>query len=226
MRPTDSPDISVVMPVYNGERFVRRAVASLLAQTITGWELLAVDDASTDPSAAILDEYARADPRVRVIRHEVNRGQAAARNTALRAARGGWLAYLDNDDEFYPGHLAAVAGNASAGDVLVFRYDQFDERPRSGSFGRMWEWDPAAHRHRFPADNVFVPLGVAHRRELIDRTGGFDETLVVDEDTDLWRRFAAAGAAFAFRAEKSGLYHIRAASQSRLRRLPDATRLA
>ena len=218
----DSPPISVVMPVYNGEQFVRRAVASLLAQTFPGWELLAVDDASADGSAAVLAGLAAADPRVRVFRHPANRGVSAARHTALRAARGEWVAYLDNDDEFYPGHLGAVARSADAGDVLVFRYDQFDERPRSASFGRLWTWDPAAHRARFPAENVFVPLGVAHRRDLVDRAGGFDESLVVDEDTDLWRRFAAAGARFAFLPDVSGLYHIRAASQSRTRRPPDA----
>lgn len=222
MPASDSPTISVVMPVHNGERYVRRAVASLLNQTFPAWELLAVDDGSRDDSAAILDGFAAADSRVRVLRHAGNRGVSAARNTALRAARGAWVAYLDNDDEFYPGHLGAVARSTALADILVFRYDQFDERPRSPSFGQLWTWDPAAHWDRFPADNIFVPLGVSHRRELLDRVGGFDESLAVDEDTDLWRRFAAAGARFACLPDVSGLYHIRAASQSRTRRPPDA----
>jgi glycosyltransferase involved in cell wall biosynthesis len=83
------------MPVYNGTRFLDRAVASVRAQTLADWELLAVDDASADGSAELLDRLATADPRVRVFRHATNRGQAAARNTALAAAGGEWVAYLD-----------------------------------------------------------------------------------------------------------------------------------
>jgi glycosyltransferase involved in cell wall biosynthesis len=216
------PAISVVMPAHNAARFVRRAVESVRRQTFTDWELVVADDASTDGTPAILAELAVAESRLVVVRQSRNAGVGAARNAALRAARGGMVTYLDADDEYYPGFLAAVAGLADRGDVLVFRYDQFDERPRSPSFGRLSAWDPAAHRDRFPADNVFVPLAVAHRRDLIDRVGGFDEGLVVDEDTELWRRFASAGARFAFLPDKSGLYHVRASSQSRTRRPPRA----
>jgi glycosyltransferase involved in cell wall biosynthesis len=222
MPDTTRPSVSVIMPAYNAARFVRRAVESVRRQSFAGWELIAADDGSTDSTPAVLDELAVTDPRLVVLRRPRNRGVAAARNTALRAARGKIVAYLDADDEYYPDFLATVVRSAGRGDVLVFRYDQFDERPRSPSFGRLWTWDPAARRDRFPAENVFVPLGVAHRRELLTRAGGFDESLIVDEDTDLWRRFASAGARFAFLPAKSGLYHIRAASQSRTRRPPGA----
>ncbi len=92
---TSPPAVSVVMPVFNGSAFLDRAVVSLRAQTFTDWELLAVDDASTDDSAARLDALAAADSPIQVFRHSANRSQAAARNTALRAARGELIAYLD-----------------------------------------------------------------------------------------------------------------------------------
>lgn len=211
------PAISVVMPVYNGGRFVRRAIQSVLAQTFSAWELLAIDDGSTDDSAALLDAAAAADPRIRVFRHPANRGLSAARNTALAAATGGWVAYLDCDDEFYPDHLARVWDGRGRGDVLVFRYDLVDERPGCGD--RVTTYDPEAHLGALVADTLAVPLGVAHRRALIDRVGGFDESLGRyrgrSEDAEMWRRFARAGAVFAFVAHRSGRYHIRSDSLAR-----------
>lgn len=110
------PAVSVIMPVFNGAPFLDRALTSLRTQALTDWELVAVDDASRDDSARRLDAFAAADPRVRVLRHPANRGQAATRNTALRAARGELVAYLDQDDEFYPDHLARAWSLRSSGD--------------------------------------------------------------------------------------------------------------
>jgi FkbM family methyltransferase len=208
------PSITVVMPVYNGAPFVRRAVASLAAQTFADWELLAVDDASADGSVAILEELA-ADPRVRVLRHPANRGPAAARNTALAAAGGELVAYLDCDDEFYPDHLARAHDHRGRADVLLFRYDLVEERPGHPGFSGVSTYDPAARRDFLFAETIAVPLGVVHRRSLLDRVGGFDERLWRDEDGDLWRRFARAGATFTAVPHRSGRYHVRADSLAR-----------
>ena len=89
--------ISVVMAVWNGERFVADAIASALAQTYAELELVVVDDGSTDATPAILDRFAAADPRLRVLR-QANAGAAAARNAALAAASGDWAFNLDADD--------------------------------------------------------------------------------------------------------------------------------
>ena len=79
--------ISVVMPVYNGEAFVARAVQSVLDQTSPRWEIVAVDDGSRDGTRAILEQFAARDPRIRVV-HQENAGVSAARNAAMAAARG------------------------------------------------------------------------------------------------------------------------------------------
>lgn len=214
------PAVSVVMPVYNGAPFLRRALASVATQTFTDWELVAVDDASTDDSLALLDAAA-ADPRVRVRRHAANRGQAATRNTALRAARGELVAYLDQDDEFYPDHLARAWDLRAGGDVLIFQYDLIEEHPDSPRFGGATTYDPAARRHHMFSETITVPLGVVHRRALLDRTGMFDETLGKyrgqDEDGDLWRRFVRAGARVVYVAHRSGRYHVRPDSFARTR---------
>ena len=211
-----TPVVSVVMPVYNGRPFLDRAVASLRAQTLPDWELLAVDDASTDDSAARLDTLAAADPRVQVTRLAVNGGVSVARNTALSQARGEWVAYLDQDDEFYSDYLARVHAHTAADtDVLVSRYDLIEERADHPQYGRTSTHDPARFHDRLFRQHIAVPLGVAHRRRLTEHVGGFDERRPREQDSELWRRFAAAGAVFTFLAEPSGLYHVHAASASR-----------
>lgn len=89
--------ISVIVPVYNAETYLRRCVDSILAQTFTDFELLLVDDGSTDASGKICDEYASADARVRVF-HKPNGGVSSARNLGLDNARGEWIAFADSDD--------------------------------------------------------------------------------------------------------------------------------
>lgn len=93
-------DVSVIIPVYNGEAFLRECLDSVLAQTGCDWEILCVNDGSTDGSTAILAEYAKKDARIRVITQE-NRGVSAARNHALAEARGEFVSFLDCDD-LYP----------------------------------------------------------------------------------------------------------------------------
>jgi glycosyltransferase involved in cell wall biosynthesis len=96
------PKISVIMPVYNGEQFIEQAIDSLLAQTFQDWELVVVDDGSTDSTPQILKRYV--DPRIVVIRQE-NGGEACARNTGLDHMRGEYMAFLDADDIYFPNAL-------------------------------------------------------------------------------------------------------------------------
>ena len=92
-----SPAISVIIPVYNVESWLRRAVGSLQNQTCTSYEILLVDDGSTDGSGALCDKLADDDVRIRVI-HQENQGAAAARNAAIEIARGDYLYFMDGDD--------------------------------------------------------------------------------------------------------------------------------
>ena len=91
------PQISVIVPVYNVEPYIRKCIDSLLNQTFRDFELLLVDDGSTDRSGAICDEYVQMDARVRVF-HTPNQGVSAARNWGLDQALGGWITFVDSDD--------------------------------------------------------------------------------------------------------------------------------
>ena len=95
------PKISVIVPVYNTEKYLHRCVDSILAQTFTDFELLLVNDGSPDKSGEICDEYAQKDTRVRVF-HKENGGVSSARNLGLENAQGKWITYVDGDDWIEP----------------------------------------------------------------------------------------------------------------------------
>lgn len=97
----DLTKISVIVPVYNTEKYLRRCIDSILAQTYTDFELLLIDDGSTDASGVICDEYAKQDSRVRVF-HKPNGGVSSARNLGLDNACGEWITFCDADDYVYP----------------------------------------------------------------------------------------------------------------------------
>ena len=106
--------VSVIIPAYNAEAFIARAVDSALAQTETSLEILVVDDASTDGTAALVEAIAASDPRVRLIRSAVNGGPGVARNLGLEAAQGRWIALLDADDSYLPQRLETLIALAEA----------------------------------------------------------------------------------------------------------------
>jgi glycosyltransferase involved in cell wall biosynthesis len=111
------PEVSVIIPVYNTEQFLGDCLDSVLAQTFTDFEIIAVDDGSTDKSAAIVEQFAAKDNRI-VIIHQENKGLSEARNTGIKAACGNWITFVDSDDMLAPRFLqklldAAKQNNAS-----------------------------------------------------------------------------------------------------------------
>ena len=100
------PDlVSIITPCYNGEKYVAQTIRSVLSQTYQNWEMIVVDDGSRDNSVQIINSFAQADPRIRLLQQE-NAGSAAARNAGIRIAQGRYLALLDADDLWEPEFLA------------------------------------------------------------------------------------------------------------------------
>lgn len=102
----NNPLVSVITPAYNAERFIRGTIESVQAQTYTNWEMLIVDDCSTDYTVEIVKEYIEKDSRIHLIELEQNSGSAIARNTAMDYAKGKYLAFLDSDDLWLPEKLS------------------------------------------------------------------------------------------------------------------------
>ena len=124
-----TPAVSIIIPVYNTEKYLRECLDSVLNQSLTDIEVLCVNDASPDSSLDILNEYAAKDPRVTVINSETNNGLACARDLGLRQVTGKWVKFVDSDDLLPEGTLERQVKAAEAGDVdiLVHSAEPFFE---------------------------------------------------------------------------------------------------
>lgn len=148
--------ISIVMPIYNSEEFLADSMDSLLEQTLTDFELICVNDGSTDRSLSILEAYAKKDPRIRIITQE-NAGAGAARNNGLRHATGDYLSILDADD-FYAPTMLEQAYNAAItheADIVTFACDFYNNT--TGEFSPC-NW--SIHRNLLPEQQPFAGTDV------------------------------------------------------------------
>ena len=184
------PLISVVLPVYNGSEYLVEAVDSVLAQTCAHFELIMIDDGSTDGSRMILDEYAAKDPRVRVVSRE-NRGLATTLNDGLSMARGTWIARMDQDDIALPHRFERQlewleqTGADMAGS-WVQRFGTSDRR-----VVKLHKTD-AAIKMELLFCSPFAHPTVMMRAALVKRLH-YDKAWEKAEDYDLWERAAEAG---------------------------------
>lgn len=182
------PRVSIIIPTYNRAEMVREAVASVLAQTCRDFEVVVVDDASTDGTAAALAEWRE----VQVIRHPYRRGVSAARNTGIQTARGEWLAFLDSDDLWLPAKLARQMAYLLARPGLFLCQTDETWVRRGARVNKPLSHRKVAGRIFLPslARCVVSPSAVILHRRLIEAHGGFDETLPAAEDYDLWLRLS------------------------------------
>lgn len=123
-----NPEISIIMPVYNSEKYLGKCIDSVLTQSFCDFELLLIDDGSTDRSPQICDDYALKDNHVKVI-HKDNGGVSSARNMGLSAVRGGYLCFFDSDDTLEPNALQLMYEKISNGnyDLVIAGYNRYDE---------------------------------------------------------------------------------------------------
>ena len=183
-----SPTVSVIIPTFNRWPWVGEAIESVLAQSFADFELIVVDDGSTDDTAR---ELAKFGSRLRLLR-QPNRGVSAARNLAVRHGRGSYLAFLDSDDLWLPEKLAVQTSFMEQNPAVQICQTE-EIWIRNGI-----RVNPKA-KHRKPSGEIFFPSlklclvspsAVMLTRKLFERVGGFDENFPVCEDYDLWLRIA------------------------------------
>jgi glycosyltransferase involved in cell wall biosynthesis len=196
-----APRFSVVLPAFNAARTLASALRSVLAQTQRDFELIVVDDGSTDATPQVVREIE--DPRIRLV-NQPNRGLPAARNAGIRAARGALVAFLDADDLWLPHYLDrmgdALGSHHSAGmaycDAWVFqdgtgrvrRSTLFDRHRRAGPLPS----DPAEFLVLHLRDNFFY-VGTTVRARVFQQVGGFREDMTSLEGNEMWLRIEAGG---------------------------------
>lgn len=231
------PMVSVIIANHNGGAFIEDALASAARQTVRHIEIIVVDDVSTDDSTARVEAFAARDPRVSLIRMTQRTGPGAARNQALRVARGTWIAVLDSDDLMHPRRLAELveAGTSDGVELVADNQLVFDH-------ARVVPARPLLDRNALPIDGMIdiadyvvsnrffsraMPLGYLKPlflRSFLERTGcRYDPTLLIAEDYDLVLRLLLSGARF--RVLPQMTYFYRRHSQSISHRLSEATLL-
>ncbi|MEM8980613.1 MAG: trifunctional glycosyltransferase/class I SAM-dependent methyltransferase/polysaccharide deacetylase [Pseudomonadota bacterium] len=209
-----SVNISIIMPAFNAAKYLNEAVESLTAQTVTNWELIIVDDGSSDDTLAIAKNWAEDDARIRVL-EQSNAGASAARNTGLKAATGKWVAFVDSDDWVHKDFLKALHKPLKRGGldgVFCISVDVLSD----GSLGK--HWVPAPTDALFPVYATDCPIaihGIMVRRDLVMEVGGWDTDLSTCEDWDLWMRLARTKAKFTNVMEVLSYIRIRTGSLSR-----------
>jgi len=182
------------MTVYNAGRHLDASVRSIVCQAFRDWEFIVVDDASTDGSAECLEDWARQERRIRVIRNSENKGQTACLNQGLGEAHGAWIARQDADDLSHPLRLSRQFEFVTA----------FPETGLVGTCGRMIDegdrlcglldvpLSPGIIRWSFPILNPFLHTSVLFSRELVcNELGGYDEGFQIAQDYELWGRLQA-----------------------------------
>ena len=183
-----TPKVSVVIPVLNRPVAVRRAIDSVLAQTLQDFELIVVDDGSTDETVAAVE--ACVDPRIKLARHDRRRGGSAARNTGIRAGSAPYVAFLDSDDEWLPTKLQRQFEVFERSDEdLALVYTGAEWVYADGTVQTVIPRRYADLAHRLLTANVVGEASVGMvRRTALNEIGVFDESLPSCQDMDLWLR--------------------------------------
>jgi glycosyltransferase involved in cell wall biosynthesis len=180
--------ISVIIPAYNAEQYIAKAIESCLSQTYAPHEIIVIDDGSTDGTAAVAESFPSP---VRVIRLAKNMGVSVARNRGVQVSTGDWLAFLDADDWFLPEKLERQRRCALENEQAVLIYAGW----------RIVSVDGVESLGRFTPPGALLPmlrfrcnlplLCILLRRDAFDSVGGFDPSLRRCQDWDLWLRIAA-----------------------------------
>jgi len=229
----NNPTISVVMPVYNAENYVRQAVESVLNQTYQNIELILINDGSTDNSLSVIQAYV-ADERVKILTQK-NSGACVARNRGLNEAEGEFVKFLDADDVLYPNIIEEQLKEIQplAENEIVF--GDFDFIDSEGEITYEYVFNKNDLLQKDP-DSFFLnnweilissPL---HRKQLLKNVGGFDESLKSGQEQDLHFRLALSGVKFIYKSirafqYRSHLSETRISVNRMTKQIPDFERI-
>ncbi|MBD1828744.1 glycosyltransferase [Microcoleus vaginatus GB1-A2] len=187
-----TPRVSVIIPVYNCERYITIAIESVIAQTYQDWEVIVIDDGSTDSTSLVLNAYRDIIQYV----YQENQGAAIARNRGCELAKGEFLAFLDADDFFLPEKLAKQIACFDADpslDMVQTGWLIVDEKGKDISPALPWEYAPQLNLETFVMYKYVRPSAMMLRREWWERLGGFDPRFPPTEDLDFVLRLALKG---------------------------------
>lgn len=187
-----SPLISIIIITYNRPLLLAGALKSVYDQTFQNYEAIIINDAGINVSDIV---NALKDPRFKYIEHKTNQGPSVARNTGLRIAKGFYIAYLDDDDTYFPHHISSMIKGLQDYDYKTAYSDikyvtKKEENGEIITVDRKFELQIDCDFDHLLIDNHLPPVAVMHEKSCLEKTGFFDETLNRYEDWDLWIRLA------------------------------------
>ncbi len=190
---SEGPLVSVIVPTYNRPDMLMATLESVLNQTYQPFEIIVVNDGGLEVEN--IAGWLNRQGNITYVRHDRNRGLAAARNTGIKLARGKYLAYLDDDDLFYPEHLETLVAALEGSHYRVaytdaHRAHQVQEHGRYATVERDLPFSHDFHRDSLLVANQFPVLCLMHQKACLEEAGTFDESLTTHEDWDLWIRMA------------------------------------
>lgn len=210
----DLPFFSIILPVFNGERFIQETIESILQQSFTAWELIVIDDGSTDNTSNILNNYYKLDNRIKLL-HQPNKKQPAARNAGIKIAKGKWIAFIDADDLWLPAKLElqyqCIHKNGELDVIFTDGYTKYhDKRIKFYYHYKITTgfFQGTDLYKEMLFDNYIPILSAVIKRSWVSRIGMQDETVAGVEDHDYWLRLCRAGANFYGMEERLFIYRM------------------
>jgi GT2 family glycosyltransferase/radical SAM superfamily enzyme YgiQ (UPF0313 family)/SAM-dependent methyltransferase len=190
---SDPPLVSVIVPTYNRPEMLAPTLQSILNQTYKHYEIIVVNDCGLDVGSIV--DWLNRHKNITYVKHAGNRGLAAARNTGIKLARGKYLAYLDDDDLFYPHHLETLVTVLETSDYRIaytdaLRAHQVLQKGRYATVKRDLIYSHDFDADRLMVSNQFPVLCLMHEKACLEKAGLFDESLTTHEDWDLWIRLS------------------------------------
>jgi len=203
------------MPAFNAGRTIKESVKSVSDQTYSNWELIIINDASTDDTLSIVNEYASTEPRIRVVNLEKNKGLSNARNEGIKIAKGDYVTFLDSDDIWADKKLTIQVTYHINNPGVKISHTNFEMFNENGPVKRRFK---ALAELTYKKDGIITPsiyskntigiLTVMIEGNLLVNTGGFDTTLWTMEDQDLWIRIAKQNEQFGYVKETLAYYRL------------------
>ena len=178
------PEVSIILPTYNGRKYIRESIDSILRQTFTDWELILVNDCSTDGTAEILEEYAMKDNRISVVHNKVNRKLPESLNTGFAGARGEYLTWTSDDNRYLPDALETMVEYLEENrGTMIVRSDYFFIDAQGNRIGESVKYS----NHNMFSWNCFGACFL-YRKEVLKLVGKYNKDAFGVEDYDYWLR--------------------------------------
>ena len=195
----EHPFVSVIIPCFNGEKFIGEAIESVLNQTYQNWELIIVDDGSTDNSKKIIKQYCIADKRIHYIQNKKNKGIPSTRNTGIKISNGEYIAFLDQDDLWMKDKLDLFIREFNRYDTkvgiifsdieIVFADDIIRRNYKKVNYYKIQKLNKRNFIKKLFTENfIITPSQVILRKECFNKLGLLDERLHGGDDYDFWLR--------------------------------------